>query len=460
MNRIILLLLFGSTWLSVQAQKEPFTEEQFMWYVTSFHPIAQQAKLVEKTAENAVRSARGAFDPKLQGQLDQKYFDGKNYYQLVNAGLKVPTWYGIELKAGVDQNTGNYLNPQNTLPQNGLLYSGISVPLGKGLFIDQRRATLKEAQLFVTYSKAQQQNILNNLLFEATTGYWKWVEAWNQLQVFETSLDLAQERFRAVKQSFLQGDKPAIDTLEAFIQVQNRSIQSNEIRLQYQNASMKLSNYLWLDNDVPLEITDSLVPPALRDTEELAIPNNTFQEEELAAHPILQEYALKLAQLDIEKQVKVEALKPKLNLNYNPISEALGSGPVLSTENYKWGVAFSFPLFLRKERGDLNMTKIKLTETELALQQKTLELRNKVQAYFNEQETARKQILLFEDAVINYRRMLQGEKTKFFNGESSLFLVNSRENKLIDAQLKYISLKSKYHIAVNGYHWAKGDLVK
>jgi hypothetical protein len=40
--------------------------------------------------------------------------------------------------------------------------------------------------------------------------------------------------------------------------------------------------------------------------------------------------------------------------------------------------------------------------------------------------------------------MLAAEERKFFLGESSLFLVNSRESKLIDAKLKAISLENSF----------------
>jgi len=45
--------------------------------------------------------------------------------------------------------------------------------------------------------------------------------------------------------------------------------------------------------------------------------------------------------------------------------------------------------------------------------------------------------------VSNYGELLSAEERKFSFGESSVFLINSRENKLIDAQLKQISAVGK-----------------
>ena len=48
------------------------------------------------------------------------------------------------------------------------------------------------------------------------------------------------------------------------------------------------------------------------------------------------------------------------------------------------------------------------------------------------------------EMVSDYQRMLQAEERKFQLGESSLFLVNSRESKLIDGQLKAIEIQNKF----------------
>jgi hypothetical protein len=72
-------------------------------------------------------AARGA-DPKLT--LIKKQFKDTEYYSILNSSFKIPTWYGIEIKAGFDQNEGYYLNPENTVPNAGLTSLGISVPLG------------------------------------------------------------------------------------------------------------------------------------------------------------------------------------------------------------------------------------------------------------------------------------------------------------------------------------------
>lgn len=448
--RLAFLFLFIPFLASSQEDSAVFTQDQLLWYVKNYHPVAVQGRLLLQRGENEVKQARGGFDPYLYASYEDKYYDDKNYFNLLNAGLKVPTWYGIELKTGIDQNDGVFLNPENNVPDGGLWFGGVSVALGSGLFIDDRRASLRQAQVFAESTYAEQQQLMNDLYFDAIKSYWKWVEAWNSLKVFEAAVELAQFRFEGVRQSYLVGDLPAIDTLEAKIQVQNRTISFNESTLEFQNATLELSNYLWFENNTPLELTDSIRPPTYENIElsplmPLDSLERIYSTLELN-HPEMQLYDFKLSQLNIDRRLKAEQLKPKLNLNYNFLTEPVGNEfyTSVSTENYKWGVGFSMPIFLRGERGALQISKLKIRETQMDQQLTLYKLKNRLQSFYNSQITLNQQVLLYNDAVDNYSRLLAGERQKFEMGESSLFLVNSREINTIEAQLKLIHLLTRY----------------
>lgn len=455
------LLLLGG---KAHGQDRTLSLEEFIGLVRAYHPISKQALLRIEAGEETISRARGAFDPYLYSNINQKYFDESTYYSLIGAGLKIPTWYGVEVQAGYDQNRGSYLNPENTLPSDGLFRAGISIPLGKGLFIDDRRATLKLAQVFADFTKAEQQKILNDLYFDALRQYWIWVQAWNRFLIHEEAIELAEERFAGIKQRYLFGDQPAIDTLEALIQVQQRQMQLNQSELDYQNYTLELSNYLWYENNTPLEITDSLRPPSLEtlrarqpvSADSLSMLLAGLKE----AHPEMQLVNYKLTSFDIERRMKAESLKPTVNLKYNALINAAGSSETsrVTGQDYVWGLELGFPLFLRKERADLKLTKIKIQDTELANQQKLLQLTNKVKNYRNDQLMLLSQVELYNDAVNNNNKMLQGEQKKFRSGESSLFLVNTRETKYIEAKLKLNEMRTAYFIANTGFIWAIGSL--
>src|SRR4051812_47029044 len=129
-----------------------------------------------------------------------------------------------------------------------------------------------------------------------------------------------------------------------------------------------------------------------------------------------------------------------LNFNYNFLSKGYepwkNAGQHVFENNYKYGIEFGLPLFLRQGRGEYNMSKIKIQTAFLQRDQTILEAENKVKDYFNQVITLVQQVSLFEQAYSNYTRLLKAEETKFAIGESSLFLLNSRENKLLETKQK------------------------
>jgi outer membrane protein TolC len=440
-------------------------QDRFVDMVLTYHPLAKQSELIIDRGEYGLKRARGEFDPYLFTYLDDKQFDQKNYFSILGTGLKVPTWLGLDIKFGYDRNRGVFLNPENNVPENGLWYAGISVPLGEGLFIDERRKVVQQARLFSQYTKVEQTLMLNDLLLSALDNYWNWVRTYNQFLIYNEFVELALERFEGIKGSFEQGDLPAIDTLEAFIQVQNRRIGENQSLIDYQKATLELSNFLWFENDIPLEITDNLIPPILEELEsDNIITNenlNTILLDLEQTHPELQLYEYKLSDLQIEQRWKREKIKPKVNLNYNFLNEAFGSDvETAGFNNYKWGLEFSMPILLRSEIGDLRLTQIKMKETEFNRSQKSLEVTNKVLVFYQQLQNLADQIVLYDGNVENYERLLNGERQKFNAGESSLFLINSREVSFIDSRIKLIDVKVKTKVTYLSYYWAAGLLLR
>ena len=83
------------------------------------------------------------------------------------------------------------------------------------------------------------------------------------------------------------------------------------------------------------------------------------------------------------------------------------------------------------------------------------ELDVKIETYKNEMLNYYKQIDLSRNNLQNYRKLLYAEETRYSNGESSLFLINSRENKVIEAQEKFISIRTKFLKSFNKLKWMK-----
>jgi outer membrane protein TolC len=456
------IFIFFITTAFAQRNKIEFSDEAFLFYVKKYHPIAKQAKIILEKANAELLSSKGGFDPVLYSYLDEKNFNDKNYYSLLDAGLKIPTWYGLEFKTGFNQNAGNYLNPENELPYNGLFQAGVNISLLQGMIIDERRASLKQARIMLNYSAAEQELLLNDLILDAMSAYWLWVKDYQQYQIQLQAAQLAQQRFVSLKQSYVQGDLPAIDTLESYMQYQLRSYNVLEANQNLQESKLKLSTFLWYENDQPLELTDSLIAPDLTQIKLIAkvdslIGNTTSIN---SNHPFIRQYDFKISALEVDRKLKLEKLKPKLNVNYNLINEPINPIPFdgLNMQNAKWGLSFSYPIFTRKERGDLKVAGLKIRETDLSRELKRYELSNKLNAVIIEQNNLRNQIVIYRSLVENFQRMLSAEIDKFNNGESSVFLINTREINLIQAQVSFVNINAKYQTLYYKRKWIEGTL--
>lgn len=225
------ILLSGSQPGFSQADKEIlFTPEAFIEQIRLYHPIAKQANIQVKIAAAELLSARGGFDPSMNVDASRKTFDGKNYYNYSNPELKIPTPIGIDIKTGLENNGGNFINPESTTGRTS--YLGIEIPLIKGLMIDKRRAVLQQAKIFRSQSEQERLVVLNDLLFDAYTDYWQWAGAFKLYSIYSKFVDVAKNRLRLVHIAFINGDRAVIDTIEAFTQVQNYQLQQSEALLQ------------------------------------------------------------------------------------------------------------------------------------------------------------------------------------------------------------------------------------
>ena len=135
---------------------------------------------------------------------------------------------------------------------------------------------------------------------------------------------------------------------------------------------------------------------------------------------------------------------PVIDVEYNFLTEAPDQINSFETQNYKGGVSFRFPLFLRKERGDLKLAKFKLQDAQFDRDNAQVEIQNKVLAIYRELDSYVTQNELIFNIVKDYPTLLNAEERKFSFGESSLFLINSRESKLIDAELKQNAVQNKF----------------
>jgi outer membrane protein TolC len=283
------------------------------------------------------------------------------------------------------------------------------------------------------------------VLYDASVAYFNWKRNHNEVKLYENYLSNAQIRFNGVSRLIKEGDKPAIDSVEAGIIVRNRKLSLEESKLKLTKSKLELANFLWLENNVPLELQENIIPEEKLELtiRETLRTNELMMTPSLENHPKINALENKIQMLDVERKLKANMLLPKIDLGYSYLSE-----PSYIDNNrfqdYKVGVNFAFPIFLRKERGSLKLTKIKLQNAQFDLDLERVQLKNKINAQQAEITSLEKQKNYIDELVTDYSTMLNSEERLFSFGESSIFLINSRENNLVSAQLSQLSIENKF----------------
>lgn len=444
---IAFFLLIFSKNFSQDSLNSVMTLSEYLVYVKKYHPLVKQASLLINESEGNLLKARGTFDPVIEVDFDNKKFKGKEYYNKLNSVFKIPTYYGIEFKANLEDNSGIFLNPENNLNNEKLYSVGLSVSLLQGLLTNNRMASLKQSKYFLDKAKEDQQIMVNEILYNASITYFKWLKYYNEKLLYDGFLENALFRFNSTKKAFLSGDKAAIDTLEAGITLNNRKLSLEKARIKLTKSSLELSNFLWLENNIPVEIKDNIIPDiSTLDYVDKALNIALFNNEnfDIENHPKIKSLGFKIKSLDVDKRLKKNNLLPKLDVQYNFISDTPSQLNSFDVDNFKAGINFKLPLFLRKERGDLKLANTKLQDAKFENDVTRITIKNNLSALQQELDSYFLQNNYLDNIVNDYNTLLKAEERKFFLGESSLFLVNNRERLLIENKLKSINLENEY----------------
>lgn len=430
-------------------------------WVRKYHPVARQAVLITERADAELTAARGAFDPVVGYDVNRKTFDGQNYYNYSNGELQVPFAAPVTLRTGLENTRGLFANPELSLGR--MSYFGIEVPLANGLLIDKRRAALQQAKLMKTMSVQDRLAQVNDLLLETYAAYWRWAGAWEINQLITQFSINAANRLQLVRINWQNGDRSVMDTVEAYAQLQQIKLLQSEAAMKLNNMALELSYFLWQADDQPVRLADNLQPEiALFRGRAINAPLEELLATALDDNPMLNAAALKVSSMEIDKKLKFQQLLPyfsvKANVLNNNYSVFSGWESGFLQNNNRWGVGFSMPLFFRQGRGEYKRAQIKLKESTIELSAKRWQTENKIRYYYTEFTRQWEQLQLTDQVQTNLRQLLKNEELRFSQGESSLFLVNSREIKWLESLQKQTELRVKYLISAYQVQWAAGTL--
>ncbi|MBI1222546.1 MAG: hypothetical protein GC180_08085 [Bacteroidetes bacterium] len=437
----------------------------FAKQLVEYHPRAFQASLRPAFAQASWLKAKGLTEPGFNLNYDRKTFDGKNYWNLLGGGLSIPTLYGIEIYSRFDHNSGQYMNPENSVPMNGLYAGGLKVPLGNGLWQSKMRFERNKAFILQKTAPYEQKTELNDLLHEGMEAYWTWVETYNIWIINRNASQISEEQFQTTRSAAMLGDRPLIDTVESHMQWQSRLLATNDALLNYRKHTQHLLTFIWQEYWKHLLEQGQGVPPLLDQLEEITnlVDSAAVNSDWMAENPLLMQFYNQTEILSKELRFRQNQLLPKAEFKYNLLYDASQDFQALQTigtDYYKAGIGISFPIFMRQERAAVQYTRLKQQEVNWEIADKQRQIAQKINANFQEYVLGLENARIQEGIQSSYQKLLDAEIIRFRSGESSVFLLNQRENMCFQSQAKRVSLEIKWRMALIRLFHTRGDLLE
>ncbi len=430
----------------------------FISNVKEFHPLMKSARNFGEMGNLQIQAAKGGFDPQFTSEYENKFFNESHYYSVIDAKIKQAVYSSHYLSVGYKYAQGDFVNPENRTPNQGLPFIGVETSLLQGFAFDKRRSDVLKAEGYSNYLAAEQEAMQNEILFSATGYFFEWIYALQELALLQKFVKVASDRFESIKILVNVDEIAAIDSVEASILYQSRLIDYQQAQQGYFKKTANLLKSNWTNDTIANYSLDQVITKDSLDyyyvkarlTQNLLLSNPDIN------NPSLLKLTAQGDVLRIDQRLKKELIKPKLDISYNLLSNK--SLSTFNTNNYNWGIKFSVPIGMRMSRNEFALSKIRVENNTYEFNSKFNELQFKVN-YLEKNVAFIDQQIILADKNKNFSaELLSAEKMKFEAGESSLFLVNTRESKLLESELKLAAFKTKYIMMLFELMYTQGKL--
>lgn len=410
--------------------------------VSRCYPQIKIARLEVNKTHGQYITALGQFDPSLSLNSASQPVGGyiNNYG---DTELNIPTFYnGVKLFGGYRNGQGNWpIYYQNYLTNSGGEYrAGLSLPLLRDRLIDKERAGLLTMAETIRMKQQDAAVTKINVYQEAIKAYWQWVQAGLQVETFKQLQALAEKRQNAIVKQAAQGDLPRLAIAENLQQIVQREQLLNQGEMIFEQAKINLSLYYRdkngkpkppLDSELPSDVFDQLIHPA----------EGLLQ---LKKHPALKKLQNYSNIIKLKQNLAKNELLPNLDATtYAFKQNGSGGYPLLIPQAAMVGFTFKFPLFQREAKGKLISARSELqqitTEKKFLFDQLKNQLTNLyigIKMYYHQVDLLNKELNLA-------KKVQNGETNKFYEGDSTLFLVNQREQSTAQVRMNLINAKVK-----------------
>lgn len=433
--------------------------DQVLQSLDQSYPPLQAARQKLAAAQGKLRQKQGAFDTKIKAKgssIPLGY-----YRQIVLDSLveqATPLW-GLSFYGGYRLGAGDFAVYDGKKVTDGLgeIRTGFQLPLLRNGAIDENRLAVALAELDLERARLGIFEKQLEFVKKASKYYWSWVAATRKAKLAEELLQLAQERNSNLERSVALGQLPRITLTENQTALFKRQAKWIEARQKQQQAAWDLSLFLERKGSGP-----PALPAIAESTLDFPAPPELSEAHLLKALPEAQK--LRPEPLTLEIQLEQNRLhrfwaenqhQPELELNLG-LSQDLGQGDKSRDPlELEVGLAFEWPVQLRKAQGLLEQLSAEQQQLELELRFSQEQIAVEIQSLITALLAAQERIKLARRQVQVAQELEEAERSRFELGATTLLILNLREqargdavNEVIEALESWYKTQAEYLAAL------------
>ena len=430
-----------------QVETSQLSLNSFLRTVDANFPKMVSVRLESNLANSKAQEKRGAFDPVFSFNSDFIRYNpssapGKAYETQMSEGtIEVLDRSGAKLAVGARLNNGRVKSPGNSTGDWGEYFVSAKIPLIRDRLTNAKTVAEKQALLGVPLADQFIRQTRFDVLQKAGDVYWDWVGAGEKLRINQALYDLAVDRAKFIKLRVEAGANPAIDNAEANAEVFRRKGSLEKAERDLQKSELKLQFFLWNQQTIaepkPLQRTRL---PLLASQFELPTQNaiEAGKNTALMERPELLGIQLSRDLFSLDLALAENERKPALDFTLGPGTDLGGGGIGLT---YKTGLFYSIPLRQNTADGRIIQVQVKLQKLDLEEKQTRQGILIEVSDAVSSLKQTLERVKAAELEVTAARELERGEKIRFDNGSSTLFLINQRERGRAEAEIRYADVR-------------------
>lgn len=426
-----------------------FSLDYFLKLVNDNYPKLQAADTERRISTAKRLEKSGAFDPVFTST--NEYLRVQDIFTPGEAKNAIHNESRVDMltRSGIKVFTGMRLNPNDTktpfVPtgKSGEYYAGVSVPLFRGLKINEKKAAEEQAKLGEPLAAQIFGATRLEVLLKAAAVYWDWVGAKARVDIARNLLKIAEARVEQIKQRVENGDVPALDIAESEQEIQRRLAALVKTERELQKASLTLSVFLWDENGSSRIVPAPKNMPKLR-PEPRSLSDSEWMEgrkSALSLRPELKKISIEREQALIDKKLAQNMILPAMDayLLQGADTGPQGIGPVVRA-----GMVVNMPLRQRTARGLAEAARFKIQKLNLDEKAEKVRIQAEVDDTVSAVNTSYQRWAATLLEVQKAMQVEQGERIRFGIGDSTLFLVNQRERASAEAQMRLVEVHVEY----------------